>query len=75
MITTRELQQIDAATRKRVAERVMEEMKRKKMSARRLSTLAEVPYSTVDNIIKEGNWTCKSIVRVLYVLDIPLYIL
>jgi hypothetical protein len=75
MITTKELQQFDAATRRRVAERVKEEMKKRGMCGGRLATLAEVAPSTVNDILNEGNWTCKSVTAVLYVLDIPLYIL
>jgi len=75
MITTSELNEFDLAMRRKIAERIKEEMKKKKLSPYRLSVLAEVSQHSVEDILKGKNWTVRCGSRVMYCLGINVYVL
>lgn len=75
MITSKELNDFDEAMRKKIAEKIKEEMKKRKLSPYRLSVLAEVSQHSVEDILKGKNWTVRCSSRVMYCLGIDIYVL
>ena len=75
MITSKELNDFDEAMRRKIAEKIKEEMKKRKLSPYRLSVLAEVSQHSVEDILKGKNWTVRCGSRVMYCLGINVYVL
>jgi hypothetical protein len=75
MITSKELNDIDIMTRKRLAEKVAEGLKEKKLTASRCALLAEVSSPTVCRMLKCRVVRLDSCAKVLHVLEKGMYII